>query len=62
MLCLFFNAISKKVIDVSMLDQPQRNIAETLCRLEMHFPPTYFDISVPLLIHLVDHQFHYSSI
>jgi len=39
---------------VSTLDQLQRDIAETLVRLEMHFPPTYFDISVHLLVHLVD--------
>ena len=52
-LCLFFNVISKMVIDVSMLEQLQRDIAETLIRLEMHFPPTYFDISLHLLIHLV---------
>ena len=43
-LCSFFNAISKKVIDVSMLDQLQQDIAKTLVRLEMHFSPTYFDI------------------
>ena len=53
-LCSFFNAISKKVIDVSTLEQLQRDIAETLVRLEMHFPLTYFDISLHLLIHLVD--------
>ena len=53
-LCSLFNAVSKKVIDVSTLEQLQRNIAETLVRLEMHFPPTYFDISLHLLIHLVD--------
>jgi hypothetical protein len=53
-LCWFFNAISKKVIDVSTLDQLQWDIAETLIRLEMHFSPTYFDISLRLLIHLVD--------
>ena len=53
-LCSFFNAISKKVIDVSTLEQLQRDIPETLIRLEMHFPPTYFDISLHLLIHLVD--------
>ena len=53
-LCSFFNTISKKVIDVSMLEQLQRDIAKTLVRLEMHFPPTYFDISLHLLIHLVD--------
>jgi hypothetical protein len=44
----------KKVIDVSTLEQLQRDIAETLVRLEMHFPSTYFDISLHLLIHHVD--------
>ena len=39
---------------MSTLEQLQRDIAETLIRLEMHFPPTYFDISLYLLIHLVD--------
>ena len=53
-LCSFFNAISKKVIDVSTLEQLQRDIAKTLVRLEMYFLPTYFDISVHLLVHLVD--------
>ena len=33
-LCSFFNKISKKVIDVSTLEQLQRDIAETLVRLE----------------------------
>ena len=46
--------ISKKITDESTLEQLQRDIAETLVRLEMHFPPTYFDISLHLLIHLVD--------
>ena len=46
--------ISKKVIDVSMLEQLQRDIAETLVRLEMHFSLIYFDISLHLRIHLVD--------
>jgi hypothetical protein len=53
-LCSFFNVISRKVIDVSTLDQLQRNIAKTLVWLEMHFSPTYFDISLHLLIHLVE--------
>jgi hypothetical protein len=39
---------------VSTLDQLQRDIAKTLCRLEMHFSPTYFDISVYLLVYLAD--------
>ena len=37
-----------------MLEQLQRDIAKTLARLEMHFPLIYFDISLHLLIHLVD--------
>ena len=53
-LYLFFNTISKKVIDVSTLDQLQQDIAETLIRVEMHFPSTFFDISMHLLVHLVD--------
>ena len=40
---------------MSTLEQLQWDIAETLVRLEMYFPPTYFDISLHLLIHLVDH-------
>ena len=39
---------------MSTLEQLQRDIAETLVRLEMYFPPTYFDISLHLLIHLID--------
>ena len=39
---------------MSTLEQLQRDIAETLVRLEMHFLLTYFDISLHLLIHLVD--------
>jgi len=53
-LCSFFNAISQKVIDVQTLDKLQTDIVHTLYRLEMHFPPTFFDISVHLLVHLVD--------
>ena len=39
---------------MSTLEQLQWDIAETIIRLEMHFSPTYFDISLHLLIHLVD--------
>jgi hypothetical protein len=46
--------MSKKVIDRSTLNKLQEDIAKTLVRLKMHFSPTYFDISVHLLIHLVD--------
>jgi hypothetical protein len=53
-LCSFFNAISHKVIDSDSLDKLQRDMVHTLARLEMHFPPIFFNISVHLLTHLVD--------
>jgi hypothetical protein len=52
-LCSFFNSISHKVIDLEMLDKLQQDLVHAINRLEMHFPPTLFDISVHLLVHLV---------
>ncbi|KAK1410808.1 hypothetical protein QVD17_37348 [Tagetes erecta] len=52
-LCLFFNNIHSKVIDVEALDQWQNDIRETLCELEMYFPPSFFDIMVHLVSHIV---------
>ncbi|XP_057418342.1 uncharacterized protein LOC130712526 [Lotus japonicus] len=52
-LCLFFKEICSKVIDPSKLSALQRQIATTLCDLEMYFPPSFFDIMVHLTIHLV---------
>jgi hypothetical protein len=42
-MCHFFNAISKKVIDVVELDEIHKEMHVTMCQLEMFFPPT-FDI------------------
>ena len=39
---------------MNTLDKLQTDIVHTLYRLEMNFPPTFFDISVHLLVHLVD--------
>jgi len=52
-LCQFFNTISRKVIDPSKLDALQNDVVETLCNLEMIFPPSFFDIMVHLIVHLV---------
>lgn len=52
-LCEFFNIISWKVIDPNTLDELQTNVVETLCNLEMIFPPLFFDIMVHLIVHLV---------
>ena len=53
-LCDFFNKIWKKVIDPEELDKLQENIILTLCELETYFPPSFFDVTVHLIVHLVD--------
>jgi hypothetical protein len=52
-LCHFFNIISLKAINLQALDTLQTELVETLCELEMYFPPSFFDIMVHLPIHLV---------
>ncbi|XP_017221479.2 uncharacterized protein LOC108198226 [Daucus carota subsp. sativus] len=51
--CLFFKAICSKVIDVDKLENMQSQLVETLCQLEKHFPPSFFDVMIHLSIHLV---------
>jgi hypothetical protein len=50
--CDFFNAISKKVIEVSELDEVRKEIRVTRCQLEMCFPPSFFDTMEHYMIHL----------
>jgi hypothetical protein len=52
-LCFFYNEISCKVIDPAKLGKLQADLVETICELEMYFPPSFFDIMVHLTIHLV---------
>ncbi|KAL6129629.1 hypothetical protein ACLB2K_072978 [Fragaria x ananassa] len=52
-LCIFFNEICHKTIDVSRLPKIQNDIAKTLCELEKYFPPSFFTIIVHLTLHLV---------
>ncbi|XP_076941291.1 uncharacterized protein LOC143610795 [Bidens hawaiensis] len=42
-----------KVIDVEQLDKWEKDIYVTLCELEMYFPPSFFDIMVHLIAHIV---------
>jgi hypothetical protein len=56
-ICHFFNAISKKVIDVSQLDELRNEISVTMCQLEMCFPPSFFDMMEHYMIHFADHIF-----
>jgi hypothetical protein len=52
-LCSFFNAISQKAIDPTKLDKLQEDVVETLSQLEVLFPPSFFDIMVHLIVHIV---------
>ncbi|KAI5350405.1 hypothetical protein L3X38_003296 [Prunus dulcis] len=52
-LCFFFNAICTKTVDVSKLDKLEEDVVVTLCLLEKYFPPSFFDIMVHLVVHLV---------
>jgi hypothetical protein len=56
-MCHLFNAISKKVMDVSELDELLKEIRVTMCQLEMCFPPSFFDTLVHYMIHLADQIF-----
>jgi hypothetical protein len=50
----FFNRITQKVIDEAELPALKQFIVETLCQLEMCYPPSYFDIMPHLIMHMVD--------
>jgi len=52
-LCAFFSSICSKVIDPLKLDELQAEIVIILCQLEMFFPPSFLDIMVHLLVHVV---------
>jgi len=52
-LCFFFNAIRSKVLNPIMFDDLENEAAIILCQLEMYFPPTFFDIMIHLIVHLV---------
>ncbi|CAL8991832.1 unnamed protein product [Prunus brigantina] len=52
-LCFFFNVICAKMVDVSKLDKLEEDVVVTLCLLEKYFPPSFFDIMVHLVVHLI---------
>ena len=51
--CFFFNTLCTKVVDVQKLQEIQKELVVTLCLLEKYFPPSFFDIMVHLMVHLV---------
>src|SRR6266540_5659726 len=49
----FINKISQKMMDVLELDELELAAVETVCQLEMYFLPSFFDIMVHLIVHIV---------
>ncbi|KAL4555368.1 hypothetical protein LXL04_037986 [Taraxacum kok-saghyz] len=52
-LCHFFNELCSKVFEVGKLGKLQSDIVVTLCLLEKYFPPSFFDVMIHLMVHLV---------
>lgn len=50
----FFKKLCSKVIDVAELEQLQDSIVMTLCDMERIFLPSFFTVSVHLMVHLVE--------
>jgi hypothetical protein len=60
-LCLFFNTISQKVINLDTLDGLQLEVVKTLYQLEMYSMSSFFDIMVHLIVHIV-HEIKYCGL
>jgi hypothetical protein len=53
-LCAFLNAISQKVINLEDLPWLQNDVVHYLVSFELVFPPSFFNIMMHLLVHLVE--------
>jgi hypothetical protein len=51
--CYFFDTVSQKVIGHKKLDDLKTYMIETMCMLEMCYPP-FFDMREHIMIHLMD--------
>jgi hypothetical protein len=51
--CFFFNAIGQNVLNEEALESLEKGHYETLCFLEMYFPPRFFEINVHFTTHLI---------
>jgi hypothetical protein len=51
--CAFLNAISQKVIDRESLSGLQIDVVQCLVIFKLLFPPSFFNIMMHLLVHLV---------
>ncbi|XP_020080160.1 uncharacterized protein LOC109703846 isoform X2 [Ananas comosus] len=51
-LSIFFKQLCSKTLKIDMLERLEHNIVMTICKLELIFPPAFFDIMIHLPIHL----------
>ncbi|XP_016201896.1 uncharacterized protein LOC107642905 isoform X1 [Arachis ipaensis] len=51
-LCIFFKELCSKVLTVKNLEKIEEQIIIIICKLEMIFPPSFFDVMIHLPIHL----------
>ena len=51
-LCLFFKDLCSRTLKLDVLNQMKDDIVVILCKMEMIFPATFFDIMVHLTLHL----------
>ncbi|XP_026453753.1 uncharacterized protein LOC113355176 [Papaver somniferum] len=51
---IFFNILCTKVVNREHLLKAKASLVEAICVLEKHFPPSFFVISIHLMIHLAD--------
>ncbi|CAO2834910.1 unnamed protein product [Amaranthus hypochondriacus] len=51
-LSAFFKYLCSKTLKIDVLEQMEKNIAVTLCKLERIFVPAFFDVMVHLCVHL----------
>ena len=53
----FFKILWSTVLRVDKLQEMQRNISITLCKLERVFPPRFFNVMEHLPIHLAEEAY-----
>ena len=51
-LCTFLKQLCARTLNVSYLQKDQEDMKEILCKLEMIFPATFFDIMIQIVLHL----------
>jgi hypothetical protein len=51
-----FRHICVKVLDPTDMDTLMKDVAITMCMLEMTMPPVFFDVMTHFVIHLVDER------